>query len=234
MKESVIEVTDLAVNRGGVQIFSGVNFRIGTGEVVAVRGGSGVGKSTLLAALCGLLVPTAGEVQVRGERLDDRSDRARSAIRLRSFGLVFQSDELLPELTLAENVTLPLRLGSRPRRTAAYRDQVVPLLTRLGIAGLADRLPGQVSGGQLQRAAITRAVIHDPAIVLADEPTENLDEVTARTAMRTLIALARERGSAVVVVTHDDQVAAACDRSLTLDRAGLAGTQDADPVTVDG
>lgn len=212
----VISARDLCVSRGGSRVLDGVSLDVVAGEVLAIRGDSGAGKSTLLAALCGLLVPDSGIIRVRGERFDSLPDRARSAVRLRSFGLVFQGDELLPELTLVENVTLPLRLGSRPRRTSGYREMVTPLFGRLGIAPLADRLPSQVSGGQLQRAAVARAVIHRPAVVLADEPTESLDTSSARTAMRTLITLARERGAAVVVVTHDEEVAAACDRSLAV------------------
>jgi putative ABC transport system ATP-binding protein len=215
-KRAVLEVDAVVVSRRSVPVLDKVNFRIGSGEVVAVRGVSGAGKSTLLATMCGLLTPEAGATYVLGERLDTRSDRARSALRLNRFGLVFQDGELLPELTLAENVTLPLRLGPRAGRTADYRSVLEPLLSSLGIDMLAGQYPAQVSGGQLQRAAIARAVIHRPAIILADEPTEALDERAARTAVGLLIDLAREAGSAVVVVTHDAAVAARCDRSVSL------------------
>ena len=176
----------------------------------------------MLSALCGLLRPTSGSVHLLGSRFDNQSDRARSAGRLHSFGLVFQDDELLPELTLGENVVLPLRLRGRPRRTADYRSLLEPLLGRLGIGDLANRLPSQVSGGQRQRASIARAVIHRPAIILADEPTEALDQAAAGAAMQTLIDLARDNQSAVVVVTHDDAVAAVCDRSLQLSNGRFA------------
>jgi putative ABC transport system ATP-binding protein len=205
------------VSRGSVPVLEGLSFAIGASEVVAIQGRSGSGKSTLLATLCGLLTPTAGTTYVLGERFDDLSDRARSAVRLNSFGLVFQDGELLPELTLGENITLPLRLGSGAKRTSEYRSVLDPLLARLGIGELADRMPSQVSGGQLQRAAIARAVIHQPAIILADEPTEALDRAAARTAMRMLIDLALDTRAAVVVVTHDDAVAAACDRLVLLE-----------------
>jgi putative ABC transport system ATP-binding protein len=222
---AVLSVDALAVSRGTVPVLENLNFTIGAGEVVAIRGESGSGKSTLLATLCGLLTPTSGTTYVLGERFDNLSDRSRSAVRLNSFGLVFQDGELIPELTLRENITLPLRLGSGARRTSEYQAVLEPLLHRLGISDLADRMPSQVSGGQLQRAAIARAVIHRPAIILADEPTEALDRASARAAMQILIDLARDTSAAVVVVTHDDAVAAACDLSIVLER-GRFGRAD--------
>jgi putative ABC transport system ATP-binding protein len=207
----------VVVSRGAVPVLDQLTFAVDSGEVIAVRGASGSGKSTLLSTLCGLIRPSAGVAHVLGTRFDNLSDRARSAVRMNSFGLVFQEGELLPELTLAENVTLPLRLGSRPMLTSEYQSVLDPLFARLGIDGLADRMPSQVSGGQLQRAAIARAVIHQPAIILADEPTEALDERSARAAMQILIDLARDTHAAVVVVTHDDAVAARCDSSVLLE-----------------
>lgn len=211
----------VVVLRGSVPVLDQLSFAIDRGEVVAIRGASGSGKSTLLATLCGLLQPATGVSHVLGKRFDNLSDRARSAVRMDSFGLVFQDGELLPELTLGENVSLPLRFGSRPRLTSEYQSALDPLFSRLGIGGLTDRLPSQVSGGQLQRAAIARAVIHRPAIILADEPTEALDEKSARSAMQLLIDLARDTNSAVVVVTHDDAVAARCDYAVLLEAGRL-------------
>jgi putative ABC transport system ATP-binding protein len=221
---TVLGVDALVVSHGSVPVLDGLSFAIGAGEVIAIQGKSGSGKSTLLATLCGLLTPAGGATYVLGERFDSLSDRARSAVRLNSFGLVFQEGELLPELTLGENITLPLRLGSGAKRTAGYRSVLDPLLHRLGIGDLADRLPSQVSGGQLQRAAIARAVIHHPSIILADEPTEALDTAAAGAAMQILIDLARDTHAAVVVVTHDAAVAASCDISVLLEggRLGMA------------
>jgi putative ABC transport system ATP-binding protein len=218
---AVLSVDALVVSRGSAPVLDGLSFAIRAGEVIAIQGQSGSGKSTLLATLCGLLTPAAGATYVLGERFDSLSDRARSAVRLNSFGLVFQDGELLSELTLGENITLPLRLGSGAKRTSEYRAVLDPLLVRLGIGGLADRMPSQVSGGQLQRAAIARAVIHRPAIILADEPTEALDGAAARAAMQILIDLARDTHTAVVVVTHDDAVAASCDTSVWLEGGRL-------------
>jgi putative ABC transport system ATP-binding protein len=219
---TVLSVDAVTVSRGSVPVLETLSFAVTSGAVVAVQGKSGSGKSTLLATLCGLLAPTTGVTYVLGERFDTLSDRARSAVRLNSFGLVFQDGELIPELTIGENVTLPLRLGPRAKRTAEYRSLLDPLLSRLGIADLADRLPSQVSGGQLQRAAIARAVIHRPAIILADEPTEALDGDSARAALQILIDLARDTRAAVVVVTHDDAIAARCDTSMLLADGRLA------------
>lgn len=221
---TVLTLDAVTVSRGSVPVLEDLNFTINSGEVVAIRGTSGAGKSTLLATMCGLLRPSAGVTQVFGNRFDNLSDRARSAVRMNSFGLVFQDGELLPELTLGENVSLPLRMGSQPMPTAHYQSVLDPLFARLGIEGLTDRMPSQVSGGQLQRAAIARAVIHRPAIILADEPTEALDEKSARSAMQILIDLARDTQVAVVVVTHDDAVAARCDRATLLDAGHLIPT----------
>ena len=221
----VIRAESLSVSRGDHRVLDGIDFQVAVGQVVAVQGSSGAGKSTLLATLCGLIRPASGSLWVAGARLDHRPDRVRSAVRLRKFGLVFQGDELLPELTLGENITLPLRLIGRPRRTADYLEGVRQVLSKLGIEELVDRMPSDVSGGQLQRAAVARAVVHGPDIVLADEPTTSLDETSARSAMELLIDLARERNTAVVVVTHDDEVARRCDRRLLLVDGRLAAVE---------
>lgn len=220
--KALVEARSVTVSRAGSRVLDGLDFRLEAGEVVAIRGQSGAGKSTLLGALSGLIAVDDGEIRVQGDRLDARSDRRRSAVRLRAFGLVFQGDELVPELTLGENVTLPLRLQrQRGRTVSGYDDIARHELTRLGVGELGDRLPSQVSGGQLQRAAIARALVHRPAVVLADEPTASLDTDAARAAMRLLIEVARDRDAAVVIVTHDEAVAASCDRSLLLHHGRL-------------
>jgi putative ABC transport system ATP-binding protein len=210
----LLEAQHLAVSLGSSAVLVGVDLTLGAGELLAVRGASGSGKSTLLHVLAGLISPEAGEVRFRGQRTDNLSDRARSALRLRSYGFVFQSGDLLPELTVAENVGLPLRFLKIGR--GEIRGRVRDALDSLGILHLGSRALSEVSGGQLQRAAIARAMIHGPAVVFADEPTGSLDDAAAQQVLEALIALARERSVGVLLVTHSDVVAEACDRSVNL------------------
>lgn len=217
----VVAARSVVVRRSKKPVLDHLDLDLAAGEVVAVMGPSGSGKSTLLHALCGLLGVDGGTIEVGEQRVSGERDKLRSRIRLHSFGLVFQANELVPELTLVENVSLPLRLlGDGPGTEQAMRE-----LARLDIAELADRLPAEVSGGQAQRAAVARAVVHNPTVVLADEPTSALDEAAAGRAMELLIDLARERNIAVLIVTHDRTVASRCDRVLKL----AAGTLS--PVT---
>lgn len=219
------------VNRGAGVVLDRLNLALMRHEVMAVQGPSGSGKSTLLAVLAGLLQPNSGSVWLSGARVDDTSDRFRARVRLTQLGLVFQDDEFLPELTLGENITLPLRLAGRGLRSADYEGALSPLMHRLGIAGLQQRRPSEVSGGQLQRAAVARAVIHRPWAILADEPTGSLDPVSSRAAMQLLVELARENGSAVLVVTHDDAAARWCDRLVVLQDGRLVPSRRSDAPT---
>ncbi|MBW9210200.1 ATP-binding cassette domain-containing protein [Mumia sp. zg.B21] len=202
----------------GSTVLRDVSLGVAAGEVVAVSGASGSGKSTLLNVLSGLLVPDAGEVTVNGVRIDTLSDRRRAAIRLRSFGIAFQAGDLIPELSVGENVALPLRLLGTRRSEA--RARAIAQLDNLGIADLYDSDLGAVSGGQAQRAALARALVHRPIILLADEPTGALDDANAGRAVEQVIDVARDGGLAAVVVTHDARVAERCDRVLHL-RAGV-------------
>jgi len=206
---------------GATAALDGVDVSLATGEVVALLGPSGSGKSTLLHCLAGILRPDAGEVRLRGERLDDRSEGRRSATRLRDMGFVFQFGDLVPELTLGENVALPLRLTGTSRRVATARANAV--LAELGVEDVTDRRAGEVSGGQAQRAAVARALVHKPAVVFADEPTGSLDTVTGEIVLDALVAVAKERGCAVLLVTHEARVAAYADRELILRDGRLAG-----------
>ena len=200
-----------------------VNFVLGEGETVAVMGPSGSGKSTLLHALAGIIKPTAGTVTFRGADLSRMSDAERTKLRRNAFGFVFQSGQLLPELPAVENIALPMRLDGMPYRTAT--DTAILWLERMGLRALATHRPGEMSGGQMQRIAIARALAVKPAVVFADEPTGALDQATGREVMGILMAAARDNGSAVVVVTHDPNVASFCSRTVTMQDGQLGGVR---------
>lgn len=207
-----------------------VDFTLREGESVAVMGPSGSGKSTLLHALAGIIRPTAGTVTFRGANLTAMPDAARTKLRRSAFGFVFQSGQLLPELPAVENIALPMMLGGVDYRRAT--DAAILWLERLGLRALAGQRPGEMSGGQMQRVAIARALCVQPAVVFADEPTGALDQTTGREVMSILMEASRANGAAVVVVTHDPNVAAFCDRTITMqdgrlaDLPGAAGGHD--------
>ncbi len=209
-----VAAIDLHLAFGETRALAGAHVAVRAGEAVALMGPSGSGKSTLLHCLSGVLVPDSGEIKLLGVPLEDLSEAERSAFRLRHVGMVFQFGGLVPELTLAENVMLPLQLvGTKTRVARARADE---LLDALGIGELGGHVAGTVSGGQAQRAAVARALAHRPAVLLADEPTGALDTVTAEVVLDQLLALAREMDAAVVIVTHDNRVAAHCDRVVTI------------------
>ncbi len=194
-------------------------------EVVALTGASGSGKSTLLLCLAGILTPQHGRIEVGGQEITALGDDDRCRVRREQLGLVFQSSELVAELSLLENVCLPRELlGERPR---AARDAALELLDELGISDVADRYPAHVSGGQAQRAAVARALVHQPAVVLADEPTGALDARNAAVVLALMLQAARRRGSAVVLVTHDPQVGASADRVVNLPSLSTTADQAA-------
>ncbi|MDQ1676503.1 MAG: putative transport system ATP-binding protein [Actinomycetota bacterium] len=198
----------------GEPVLCGAALEVAAGEVVAVRGRSGSGKSTFLLCLAGILAPQAGRIEIAGRDLTVLDDDGRSAVRRTSLGFVFQFGELVAELDLLGNVALPLELlGVRRSRAARHAGA---LLDELGLGPLARRRPGEVSGGQAQRAAVARALVHRPAVVLADEPTGSLDEENAATVLDALVGLAVRRSAALVLVTHDDRVAERASRSVTL------------------
>jgi putative ABC transport system ATP-binding protein len=198
----------------GEPVLCGAALEVAAGEVVAVRGRSGSGKSTFLLCLAGILAPQVGRIEVAGRVLTVLDDDGRSAVRRTSLGFVFQFGELVAELDLLGNVALPLELlGVRRSRAARHAGA---LLDELGLGPLARRRPGEVSGGQAQRAAVARALVHRPAVVLADEPTGSLDEENAATVLDALVGLAVRRSAALVLVTHDDRVAERASRSVAL------------------
>jgi len=203
---------DLHKSFGLTPALQGAGLVLREGEVVAVTGPSGSGKSTLLHCLAGILTPDAGEVHFAGRRIDGLSDRERVELRRTVFGFVFQFGQLVPELPAAENVALPLLLAGRRRRHALAAAE--PWLARLGLDGLGDRLPGELSGGQSQRVAVARALVAHPTVVFADEPTGSLDSVSADQVMELLVDTAREQGTSVIVVTHEARVAAYADRAV--------------------
>lgn len=221
---SLLQVRGLAKRYGGQTVFEGVDLQVRHGEFVAIIGDSGVGKSTLLNCLAGLDTWDAGQVLHDGTDLGGLDDTQRALWRRAHVGFVFQAFHVLPHLDVAQNVGLPLMLLDQPAAQATTRVQ--EMLASVGLEGLGERLPQQLSGGQLQRVAIARALVHRPALLLADEPTGNLDPTTAALVMDLLVAQTREHGAALVLVTHSQAAAARADRALRLTAQGIrpAGT----------
>ncbi|GAA2644661.1 ABC transporter ATP-binding protein [Paractinoplanes durhamensis] len=209
-----MEARDLAFSFGATPALRGAEIEIEAGEILAIMGPSGSGKSTLLHCLAGILVPDSGEVRYNGERLDTMSEARRSALRRDQFGFVFQFGQLVPELTAAENVALPLMLGGI-RRAAALRS-AHGYFERLGLDGLEQRRSGELSGGQAQRVALARALVAEPKVLFADEPTGSLDSLTGEQVMDLLVGEARAQGTTVVLVTHEPRVAAYADREVVV------------------
>jgi len=204
----------LVKNFGNVHALAGVDIDIPSGQALAIMGPSGSGKSTLLHCLSGILTPTSGEICLGGQSVSGLSDKIRSRLRLKHFGFVFQDGQLVPELPANENVALPLMLSDAPRRTAISAAD--DWLRRLGLEDEANRRPGEMSGGQAQRVAIARALAASPAVVFADEPTGALDQATGHEVMQLLTTTCRMSGATLVVVTHDPQVAAWCERLVEI------------------
>jgi putative ABC transport system ATP-binding protein len=199
---------------GQVVGLAGVDVAVGAGEALAVMGPSGNGKTTLLHVLAGILSPDQGEVWLGGERVDQLNDAARTVLRRRRLGFVFQDNQLLAELPADENVALPLMVDGLSRRDAIGRARAT--LAQVGLSNEVSRRPGELSGGQAQRVAIARALVGEPQVVFADEPTGALDAATGGQVIDLLVGAATHRGAAVVVVTHDDAVAARCHRVVRI------------------
>lgn len=214
MSEIQFEARGLRKAYGRTEALRGVNLTIGAGEIVAVSGPSGSGKSTLLLTLAGVLRPEAGEVLYDGSRLDDLGEAARTRLRRRQFGVVLQFGQLVPELTAAQNVALPLLLERHDR--ASSRRLALGQLERLEALDLADALPGELSGGEAQRVAVARALVTGPRVIFADEPTGALDTVGGERLLEALLGAARDNDATVVMVTHDNRVAARADREVVL------------------
>ena len=211
-----LSVTGLAKHYGDTAVFSQVSLQVNSGEFVAIVGESGVGKSTLLNCLAGLDHWDQGTVLLDGQDLGRLSDELLARLRREHIGFVFQAFHVLPHLDVAQNVALPLMLLGQ--HDAA---RVQAMLAAVGLEGLGARLPQQLSGGQLQRVAIARALVHRPALLLADEPTGNLDPSTALRVLDTLVDQTRQHGAALVLVTHSQAAAERADRVLQLTAQGL-------------
>ncbi len=217
----MIEVRDLTqrvtLGQETLTILEGISLDVKAGESLALLGASGSGKSTLLGLLAGLDLPSEGSIKVAGQELSALDEEARAQLRARHIGFVFQSFLLLPGLTALENVMLPAEIRGEPRARELARE----LLEAVGLGARLAHMPGRLSGGEQQRVAIARAFMGQPDLLLADEPTGNLDRHTGERVADLLFRLNRERGTSLVIVTHDEQLASRCSRRLRLDAGRL-------------
>jgi putative ABC transport system ATP-binding protein len=204
---------------GGRLLFDGLNLTLQAGEFVAIKGESGAGKSTLLNLIAGLDVVDSGSIAICGTALDTLDDDSRTLLRREKIGFVFQAFHVLPHLNLTQNVALPLILQREP--TAESEKRAEDVLVSVGLKGRGGDYPRQLSGGELQRVAIARALVHRPQLILADEPTGNLDPETAMRILELFATEVRHSGAATLLVTHSDVAAAVADRTLVLSREGL-------------
>jgi len=203
---------------GEVAVLNGIDLTITPGEIVALTGPSGSGKSSLIAVIGGLERPTGGQTQVLGMDMGSIGERERTHLRRRQIGVVFQSYHLVPAMTAVENVALPLMLAG----VANARDRARSMLQRVGLGHRLTHRPSALSGGEQQRVAVARALIAEPSLVLADEPTGNLDQKTGGSVVATMFDLARHAGSAMLLVTHDEALAFQCDRVFAIDEGRVA------------
>ena len=218
--------------KGIVPALRGLDLEVNRGEMVAVMGPSGSGKTTLLNTLSGLDEIDTGVIEIDGRDLARMSDRERTQYRAANMGFVFQFYNLLPVLSAVENVEMPLLLDGRRANARDARRRALDALAAVGLSGQAQQLPGELSGGQRQRVTIARALVNKPAIVWADEPTGDLDSHTAQEIMDLMRQLNRDNGQTFVIVTHDPNIGAQCDRVITI-RDGLCEDCDRQPLVLD-
>ncbi len=210
----IIEARGIRKRFGTLEVLKGIDFSVEAHEVVSIMGASGAGKSTLLQILGTLSTPDAGSLLIEGQDVLSLKGDALSAFRGRRIGFVFQAHHLLPEFTAEENVMIPALIAGVPMKEA--RAKAVRLLGEVGLQARLDHKPGELSGGEQQRVAIARALVGDPAVLFADEPTGNLDSATKQEIHRLLFSLRDRLGQTIVIVTHDPELAALCDRTLTM------------------
>ena len=210
----IIEAHDIHKSFGTLEVLKGIDFSAEKGEVVAIMGASGAGKSTLLQILGTLSTPDSGSLQIEGRDVLRLKGDALSAFRGRRVGFVFQAHHLLPEFSALENVMIPALIAGESKKTALARAE--RLLGEVGLTARLDHKPSELSGGEQQRVAIARALVNEPAVLFADEPTGNLDSATKQEIHRLLFDLRERLGQTVVIVTHDPELAALCDRTLVM------------------
>ena len=210
----MIEAKGIRKSFASLEVLKGIDFSCAKGEIVAIMGASGAGKSTLLQILGTLSTPDSGSLSIDGTDVLSLRGGELSAFRGRKIGFVFQFHHLLPEFTALENVMMPALIAGQAEKTA--RKRAGELLDELGLAKRAEHKPSQLSGGEQQRVAIARALINDPAVIFADEPTGNLDSVTKKEIQQLFLDLRASHGQSIVIVTHDPELASACDRCLNM------------------
>jgi putative ABC transport system ATP-binding protein len=225
MGDAVLQMKALSKSvPSGRRLFQGLQLVVEPGEHVAIRGESGVGKSTLLNIIAGLDTADAGDIRVAGRSLAGLSETERTALRRDEIGFVFQAFHILPHLDLTRNVAFPLILQKTPR--AAALERAAEMMAAVGLGDRLGSYPRELSGGELQRVAIARALVHEPALILADEPTGNLDPDTAAQIIALLGSAVKERGAAMLLVTHSPTAAATANRQLLLTQTGLLSLDD--------
>lgn len=219
--EPIIKTQALTKSFGDTHVLHGIDLAIMPGEILAIMGPSGSGKSTLLHVVAAIIRPDGGEAWFDGKRTDTLNDKQRSILRRTAFGFVFQFSQLVPELTALDNVALPLLLNNTDRK-AAYA-KAKEWLEKVGLENKADRLPGELSGGESQRVAIARAMVIEPKVLFADEPTGSLDSLNSEKVMELFIDTAKQHGTTVVMVTHEPTVAAYADREIVVRDGKVTG-----------
>ncbi|BBL35283.1 putative ABC transporter ATP-binding protein [Nitrosomonas stercoris] len=214
----VLELINISKSYSDRVVLSDLSYRLAAGEYVAIMGDSGVGKSTLLNLIAGLDSPDQGEIRIDGKNLPVE-DEAATILRRQYLGFIFQAFHVLPHLTLLQNVSLPLLLNHQPLERASA------MLTAVGLQGREQDFPHQLSGGELQRVAVARALVHRPRLILADEPTGNLDQETAKDILQLIRTEIKANGASAIIVTHSQTAAETADTILTMDRHGLTPTR---------
>ncbi len=221
MDEVIISAKDIKKTYGKTHALRGASLRVKKGEVLAIMGPSGSGKSTLLHSLAAIISVDSGEIRLNGKRIDKLPDDKRSILRRTMFGFVFQFGQLVPELTVEDNVALPLLLNKKDKKEAYKKAK--RWIAEVGLSGKENNLPGELSGGQAQRIAIARAMVIEPQILFADEPTGSLDTFNSEKVMELFIKTVKEHGTTVIMVTHEPSIAAYADREIVVRDGKIVG-----------